>query len=477
MAMPVDSTAELLARAAVHAGRYLATVADRPVDATATGDDLRRTLAVPLSEHGEDPGLILDALAAEAATGTVASQGPRYFGFVTGGSLPIATAADWLVSAWDQSAQLHVMSPLSSVLEAIAAGWIKELLGLPAAWSVGFVTGSQMATFTGLVVARHRVLELQGWDVGRDGLFGAPPIEVLVNAEGHRTIFTALRMAGLGAGRVTRVDTDGQGRMIPDRLARALDRVTTPCIVVAQAGNVHTGAVDPISAIVPLVRERGGWLHIDGAFGMWAAASPALRSLVAGAEGADSIAVDCHKSLNTPYDCGVVCCAHPEAHREALTLPASYLRPTDGERDARAFVPDESRRARATPVYAAIRALGRAGVRELIERQCALARRMAGSLAAHPQVRILNDVVLNQVLVRCAPPTGHPGSPSDFTDAVVAEVRREGTCWLGASLWRDQPVIRISLSHWATTAEDVDRSASVILAAVNHCSATPSGPA
>lgn len=473
--MGAVATEDLLARAARHATEYLGTVAARPVGATARGSDLRRDLARPLPDRGDDPAAILDALAAAATTGTVASQGPRYFGFVTGGSVPIATATDWLVSAWDQSAQLYTMSPLSSVLEEVAAGWLKELLGVPPDWSAGFVTGSQMATFTAVVVARHHVLQLNGWDVERDGLFGAPPIAVLASDEAHRTVFTALRMAGLGSGRVTRIETDEQGRTRADALARRLAAVDGPCIVVAQAGNVHTGAVDPLAEIAALVRGRGGWLHVDGAFGLWAAASPVLRQLVAGAAQADSIAVDCHKWLNTPYDCGVVCCAHPQAHRESLTLPAHYLKVTAGERDARSYVPDESRRARATPVYATLRALGREGVRELVERNCALARRMADTLGAHPQVRILNDVVLNQVLVQLLPPQGDGRDEAAFTDAVVAEVQREGTYWLGASAWRGVPVIRISLSHWATTPDDIDRSAAAILAAVNRCTANAGG--
>jgi len=373
----------LLARAATHAEHYLAHIRERHAGPMLSGDALRQMLLHPLPEHGEEPAVVIDRLAGAGLEGTTATQGPRYFGFVNGGSLPVATAADWLVSAWDQNAQVFVMSPLASVVEDVAAGWLKELFGLPAAWSVGFVTGAQMATFTGLVAARHHLLHQAGWDVERDGLFGAPPIDVVVSDESHRTILTALRMLGLGEARLRRVETDGQGRMRADRLAEALKTSSGPCLVCAQSGNVNTGATDPLADIASLAHERGAWLHVDGAFGMWAAASAMHRDQLAGIDQADSIATDGHKWLNVPYDSGLVFTAHPAAHRCALTVPAHYIQQTAGEREPRVFTPDESRRARGIAIYAVLRSLGRQGVASMIDRFCAHARRMAGLLGRH----------------------------------------------------------------------------------------------
>ena len=303
----------LLPRAAAHAESYLDAIRDRSVRATLTSDDLRQALGGPLPDEGGDPGRVIDELATAGRDGTTATQGPRFFGFVVGGSLPVATAADWLVSAWDQNAGVYVLSPLSSVVEEIAAGWIKALAGLPDTWSAGFVTGGQMANFTCLIAARHQVLDRAGWNVERDGLFGAPPIDVIVSDESHYTIFTSLRMLGLGGARVRRVATDGQGRMRPDRLAAALDDGSGPCIVCAQSGNVNTGAFDPLAEIAPLAERRDAWLHVDAAFGLWAATSPSLRGLVDGIARADSVATDAHKWLNVPYDCGIALTAHPLA--------------------------------------------------------------------------------------------------------------------------------------------------------------------
>lgn len=465
------SPAALLARAAVHAERYLAMVPERHVGPLLSGDALREMLRQPLPDRGEDGGVVIDLLAQAGLGGTAASQGPRYFGFVTGGSLPVATAADWLVSAWDQNAQLFLMSPLASVVEDIAAGWLKELFGFPASWSVGFVTGAQMATFTGLLTARHHLLHRAGWDVERDGLFGAPPIDVIISDESHRTILTALRMIGLGEARLRRVETDGQGRMRADHLGEALESAARPCLVCAQAGNVNTGATDPLPAIAAMAREHDAWLHVDGAFGLWAGASPAHRELVAGVDQADSIATDAHKWLNVPYDSGLVFTAHPEAHRSALTVPAHYIQLTPGERDPRAFTPDESRRARGVAVYAALRTLGRQGVADMVARFCGHARRMADALGRHSQVQVLNDVVLNQVLVRFVPPAGDPGDAAAFTDRVVAGIQEEGTCWLGPTLWHGMRAARMSISNWSTTAQDIDRSAAAILAEVERASA------
>ena len=455
-------------RAAAHAHAYLSTIRERPVKATLSADDLRSRLGGPLPAHGADPMQVIDLLADAGREGTVASQGPRYFGFVTGGSVPAAIAADWLVSAWDQNAQMFVMSPIAAVVEQIVADWLKELFGLPATWSVGFVTGAQMASFTSLLTARHQLLHQAGWDVERDGLFGAPPIEVVVSDESHRTIFTALRMSGLGAERVRRVETDAHGRMRADRLAEILRGGSGPCIVCAQIGNVNTGAADPISEMAPLTRERGAWLHVDGAFGLWAATSPSRKHLASGIEQADSLATDGHKWLNVPYDCGLVLTAHAESHQRALLMPAHYIQATAGERDPRAFTPDESRRARAIPMYAALRALGRDGISELVDRCCTLASQMAARLANHACVRVLNDVVLNQVLVQFRPPGGDDAAAAALTQAVITRVQDEGTCWVGGTKWHGQTAMRVSISNWSTTPADIDQSAAAILSALDR---------
>jgi glutamate/tyrosine decarboxylase-like PLP-dependent enzyme len=465
-----DIYSPLLGRAMSHATEYLGTIHERHAGATASGDHLRRLLGRALPDDGDDGGRVIDDLARAAQNGTTASQGPRYFGFVTGGSLPVATAADWLVSAWDQNAQVYVMSPLASVVEAIAADWLKDIFGLPPAWSVGFVTGAQMANFTSLIAARHHVLRQADWDVERFGLFGAPPIDVIVSDGSHRTIFTALRMLGLGSERLHRVETDDQGRMRPDRLAELLRLGSGPCIVCTQIGNVNTGAADPLPAIAPLTRSRGAWLHVDAAFGLWAAASHPRRHLVDGVDQADSIATDAHKWLNVPYDSGIVLTAHAESHQRGLMVPAHYIQMTEGERDPRAFTPDESRRARGVTVYAALRTLGRRGVSELVERCCQNARRMADGLRRHAQVRVLNDVVLNQVLVQVVPLPGDPRDAGAFTMDVVAAVQRDGTCWLGSTQWKGRPAMRISICNWSTAEEDIDRSAAAILRVIEQVS-------
>jgi glutamate/tyrosine decarboxylase-like PLP-dependent enzyme len=368
----------------------------------------------------------------------------------------------------DRSVELSTVDYFAIASPRVTRIAAKDLLGLPAAWSVGFVTGAQLASFTALLAARHHVLSGVGWDVERDGLFGAPPIHVVVSDESHRTIVTALRMLGLGAERLSRVEADAQGRMRPDRLEAALRSAPGPCIVCAQAGNVNTGAFDPIATIASLARERGAWVHVDGAFGLWAAASASLRHLVTGIESADSVASDGHKWLNVPYDSGFVFTAHPDSHQRALTVSAHYIQMTPGERDPRAFAPDESRRARGVAVYAALRALGRNGVRDLVDRCCACARRMADALRQHSQVRILNDIVLNQVLLQFVPQDGDGRDAGSFTEAVVAATQAEGTCWFGSTQWHGQRAARISICNWSTTERDIDRSAAAILRVVGE---------
>jgi len=447
----------LLERARSHASRYLQEQPVRHVGAVASQDEIAAALHAPLPEHGEDDGSVLDLLASQAGRGAVASGSPRYFGFVIGGSHPVALAADWLVSTWDQNAGIHATSPLSAVIEDIAAGWLVDLFDLPAGSQAGFVTGCQMASFTCLAAARHGVLRRAGWDVEADGLHGAPRINLVVSAEAHVTIDVAFRYLGMGTRSLLRVDTDAQGRMRADHLREVLDAVEGPTIVCAQAGNVNTGAFDPLREIGTLANARNAWLHIDGAFGLWARASRAYRALADGIELADSWSTDAHKWLNVPYDSGVAIVRHAADHRAAMTSAAAYLIQTSGaERDAVDWVPEFSRRARGVPVYATLRALGREGVEDLVDRCCARARQISELLAAAPGVRILNDVVLNQVLVRF-------GEDDDLTRAVVTGVQDEGTCWLSGTTWHGQSAMRISVSNWATSEDDATRSADAIL--------------
>jgi len=449
--------APLLDRAHAHAADWLRTLPDRFVGARASRDELIAALRVPLSAAGEDAAAVLEAIATQAPRGAVACGAPRYFGFVVGGSFPVALASDWLVSTWDQNSGIHVLSPLTSALEEVAAQWLLELFGLPAGSGVGFVTGCQMANVTCLAAARHGVLRRAGWDVERDGLPGAPRVHVVASAESHVTIDVALRYLGFGTGGTKRVASDAQGRMRADDLARVLAGCDGPTIVCAQAGNVNTGAFDPLEEIGRLANAHGAWLHVDGAFGLWARASDALSPLARGIELADSWATDAHKWLNVPYDCGVAMVRHADDHRAAMTSTAAYLVQTGGvERDAVDWVPEFSRRSRGIPVYATLRALGRSGVAALVDRGCAMARRFAEQLAAEPGVQVLNDVVLNQVLVRF-------GDDDERTRAVIAAVQRDGTCWLGGTTWHELAAMRISVSNWATSEADVDASVAAIV--------------
>jgi glutamate/tyrosine decarboxylase-like PLP-dependent enzyme len=430
------------------------------VHARATLAELRAALGGELPSKGIAANEVIAALAKGAEPGLIASPGPRYFGFVIGGSLPVAVGADWLVSAWDQNPGLYATSPAAAVVEEIAASWLLSLFGLPKDSGVGFVTGGQAANLTCLAAARHEVLRRAGWNVEENGLPGAPPIRLVASAESHVTISTSLRLLGLGAKGVVSVPTDGQGRMRPEALAGALEGCDGPAIVCAQAGNVNTGSFDPLEAIADAAGRHGAWLHIDGAFGLWAAAAPARRHLVAGIARADSWAVDAHKWLNVPYDSGVAIVKHAAAHRAAMTSGAAYLIQSAGaERDNFEWVPEFSRRARGIPVWAALKFLGRDGVADLIERCCRLASLMAKRLAAAPGVSILNDVVLNQILVRFS------GS-DDVTRAVVRRVQDDGTCWLSGTTWHDIAAMRISLVNWSTTDGDIERSAKAILKAL-----------
>ncbi len=448
---------ELLGRASAHAVEFLRELPERHVGARATRDQLREALACPLSETGEDAGSVIDLLAGQAGRGAVASAGPRYFGFVIGGSLPVALATDWMTAAWDQNPGIFVTSPLASVVEEIAREWLLEVLDLPRESSVGFVTGGQMANFTALAAARHGVLRRAGWNVEEGGLPGAPAVNIVAGDEAHVTIHTSLRMLGFGLRSLRAVASDGQGRMRPEALAEVLRRISGPTIVCAQAGNVNTGAVDPMREIAAIAHQHGAWLHVDAAFGLWGRASRARRALLEGVDLADSWATDAHKWLNVPYDSGMAIVRDSAAHRAAMTVAAAYLEQTTGaERDSVDWVPDFSRRGRGFAIYAALRMLGRRGVEELVDRCCDHARRFAGILAGDPRVKILNDVVLNQVLVRF-------GDDDALTRAVIARVQGDGTCWLAGTTWHGMAAMRISVSNWSTTAEDVDRSAAAIL--------------
>ncbi len=458
------SPSDLLKRTADLAQEFLDSLPTRRVGPAVSVEELRAALGGPLPERGEDDLRVIEHLARAAEPGLVGMAGPRYFGFVIGGHVPASLAADWLTSTWDQNATLYVTSPANSVVEEVAAGWVLELLGLPATASVGFTTGCSMANFTALAAARHAVLARAGWDVEAQGLFNAPEIEVVIGEEAHATVLTALQMLGLGRERVKRVAMDGQGRMVPEALRDVLSGGSGPLIVCVQAGNVNTGSFDPLTEIVPMVRERrerGGWLHVDGAFGLWAGAVPSMAHLVRGVDQADSWATDAHKWLNVPYDSGVVIVAHPEPHRAAMTISAAYLAQTEGrERDPFDWVPEFSRRARGFTVWAALRSLGRSGVEDLVERCCALARRFAERLGSEPGVEILNEVVLNQVLVRFSSPGGDADA---LTRDVISRVQADGTCWLGGTTWHGKAAMRISVSNWSTTEGDVDASAAAIL--------------
>jgi glutamate/tyrosine decarboxylase-like PLP-dependent enzyme len=451
----------LLRRTAEIAADYLASLPERPVRAAASLDELRSALRVGLDDAPRPALQVIEELVAAADPGLVGSQGPRYFGFVIGGSLDAAIAGDWLTTVWDQNGGGFPVGPSAAVAEEAVCEWLLDLLGLPEGAGVGLTTGCQMAHFTCLAAARHRLLANTGWDVEADGLFGAPPIRVLVGAKAHATVFAALRMLGLGSRRVELVAADAQGRMQASELARLLPMGGGPTIVVAQVGEVNTGAIDPMPEIVRLAREHGAWCHVDGAFGLWAAASPALRAVVDGVADADSWATDAHKWLNVPYDCGIAVVRDRIAHAAAMDsfTGAEYIpQPQHDERNQAEWVPEFSRRARGFAVYAALRELGRRGVAELVERCCDCARLMGEELARDPRVTVLNEVVLNQVLVRFV------DDGANVTDDVIAAVQREGTCWMSGTRWDGEPAMRISVCNWRTTEDDIRRSAKAILA-------------
>jgi glutamate/tyrosine decarboxylase-like PLP-dependent enzyme len=455
----VSDERELLRRTAEIAADFLETLDDRSIRPPAGVGELREALGGPLPEQPSDPLDVLEALAAAAEPGVVGIPSGRYFGFVIGGSVPAALAADWLTSTWDQNAGLVVAGPSAAVCEEVAGIWLKELLGIPQTASFAFVTGCQLAHVTCLAAARHALLERAGWDVEADGLAGAPPITVVTGGKRHITIDRALRLLGLGNRCARRINVDSQGRMQVEALAEALQELTGPTIVCAQAGEVNTGAFDPLAEIAALCRATDVWLHVDGAFGLWAAASPALRHLTAGAEQADSWATDAHKWLNVPYDSGLAFVAHPDAHRSAMSLIAEYIVPDpDAARDQMDWTPEFSRRARGFAVYAAVRSLGRSGVAELVDGSCARARQFAEAITELEGCEVLNDVVLNQVLFRFA--------DDETTNGMIEAVQASGEAWLAGTTWDGRAAIRLSVSNWRTTEADIDRTVAAFQAAL-----------
>lgn len=441
---------QLLQSTAERASQYLTDLQERQVAVSDAAIENLIRFDEPLPAGPSDPQETLQLLDEVGSPATVGMPGPRYFGFVIGGSLPAALAANWMVSAWDQSTTFAQVTPGTVAIERVARRWLLELLGLPEECGVGFVTGATIANFTALAAARFAVLKREGWNVEADGLFGAPPITVIVGDEVHVSLLKALGLVGFGRKRVVRVPADSQGRMRPD----ALPRIDGPTIVCTQAGNVNTGALDPIGEISDIAHDAGAWVHVDGAFGLWAAAAPTRAHLATGIQKADSWATDAHKWLNVPYDSGISFVRDNHALRSAMSIAAEYLPTTTDVGNPADFTPEISRRGRGVEVWAALRQLGREGVGDLIERCCMFATRFADGLRAHGY-EILNDVTLNQVLVAFG--------DAETTQNVIEGVQRDGTCWAGGTVWQGRTAMRISVSNWSTTEADVDRSLQAIL--------------
>jgi len=448
---------EPLDRAARHAIEWLDSLSERPVGPREGIAQLEQVFSDALPEHPSDPAAVVDELARQAEPGLMAIGSGRFYGWVMGGTLPAALASDWLVSAWDQNDGLRYATPAAAAIEQQAGRWILDLLGLPAASAVGFTTGGTMANFVGLAAGRGAVLEAAGWNVNRDGLTGAPRITVLAGAEVHPSVELALRYLGLGL--PTRVAADDQGRILPQALASALAAVDGPLIVALQAGNLHSGAFDPMGECIRLARQSGAWVHVDGAFGLWAAASERWAEALDGLELADSWATDAHKTLNVPYDCGVAIVARAGAAHSAFSAHTSYfIRDDAGAADPMDTVPELSRRARGIPVWAALRSLGRSGTIELVERLARSARDLADGLAALPGVEILNDVVFTQVSISF-------GS-DERTRRVTQAVIDGGAVWMSGSTWAGRDILRISVSNWTTDAADVAASVDAVARAL-----------
>ena len=439
----------LLQDTAQRAIRYLAELDDREVAPSVEAVAALGSLDTFLPDRPTEPAEVLDLLDAYGSPATTANTGGRYYGFVTGGVLPAALAASWMSSTWDQNGLGYTNSPVAVVLEEIALRWLVDLLGLPSGCGGAFVTGATMANFTALAAARHAVLKRTGWDVEADGLFGAPPITVLIGEEAHPTLTKSLGLLGLGRNRVVKVPVDDQGRMRVD----ALPDIAGPTIICTQAGNVNTGAIDPICELSDRSDNSGTWVHVDGAFGLWAQAAPQRRYMTAGIEKADSWATDAHKWLNVTYDCGLAFVKDPAALRAAMSISAVYL-PQTTRREPLHYTPEASRRARGIEIWATLRSLGRTGVADLIEDNCRMATRFAEKLQ-QAGFEIVNGVMLNQVLVSFGTP--------EHTLAVIKRIQEDGTCWCGSTVWQGRTAMRISVSSWATTEEDVDRSVEAMI--------------
>jgi glutamate/tyrosine decarboxylase-like PLP-dependent enzyme len=454
-----DETAALFRQAAELAISFRERLDQRPQRPDSDFTTALAAWAASSPETGAPALSVIDELAALAAPGLHAMTGRRFFGWVIGGSHPVGVAADWLTAAWGQNAGNHTASPAAAAAETVAGRWLIDILRLPATASIGFVTGATVANFVGLAAARGAVLRGAGWDVERDGLFGAPPVTVLIGEDAHATVFSALQFLGFGHDRPVRIATDGQGAMQPDALERALKAHCGPTIVVTQAGQLNTGAFDPHAALVPMAKAAGAWVHVDGAFGLWARASAKLAPLAEGVELADSWAVDGHKWLQTPYDCGYAIVRDAEAHRRAMVIAASYLPSAgSGERDPSHFVPELSRRARGFATWALLRHFGRDGIARLVERDCRLARLIAGRVAAEPGIAVLNDVVLNQAILRF-------GDDDRRTLDAIACLQAGGVAFAGGAQWHGRWVMRLSVSGWATTEKDARRTADAIIEA------------
>jgi len=441
---------ELLENTAQRAISYLEALDARGVAPAPQAVGRLATLDEPLAEDASSPERVIKLLDEVCSPATMAMAGPRFFGFVIGGSLPAPLAANWLAGAWDQNTGLNNTTPATAKLEQVALNWLLDLFGLPSGCGGAFVTGATMANFSALAAARHALLERAGWNVEADGLFGAPPITVVVGEEAHPTLFKSLGLLGLGRNRVIRVPVDAEGRM----QAGGLPAITGPTILCVQAGNVNTGAFDPLTEICERAHAADAWVHVDGAFGLWATTAPSTLHLTNGIADADSWATDFHKWLNVPYDSGLALVRDPEALRAAMAITADYLPTASQFRNPSDFTPELSRRARGVEVWAALRSLGRKGVTELIERNCRQARRFAEGLQA-AGFRVLNDVVLNQVLVTFG--------DAETTNRVASEIQTEGTCWCGGTVWQGHTAMRISVSSWATTDADVERSLEAII--------------
>lgn len=447
----------LLADAAARAHRYLTDIETRPVAPSPAALAALAAFDTPLPAGPGAPADTLRLLDEHGSPATTGMAGPRFFGFVIGGALPAALAANWLATAWDQNAALHRPTPSAAFIEQVALGWLLDILHLPPTCGGAFVTGATVANLTALAAARHSVLARAGWNVEADGLFGAPPITVVVGGEIHPSVSKSLGILGLGRSRVVKIPVDVQGRMIPEKIPA----LAGPTIICAQAGNVNTGAIDPIGEICRIAHAAGAWVHVDGAFGLWAAAAPSRAHLAAGISEADSWATDAHKWLNVPYDSGLAFVRDPHALQAAMAITAEYL-PTQSEfRNPSDFTPELSRRARGVDIWAALHSLGRSGIAHMIESNCTQARRFAEQLAA-AGFEILNDVVLNQVLVSFG--------DAARTQRVIAAIQADGTCWAGITVWQGRTAMRISVSSWRTTDADVDAS---VAAMIRVARATP----